>query len=344
MAVGLAEHGRRTVGAVHMKPQAFALGEIREQIQVIVSPAAGGAGAAHHRHHATATGLQLRQRLIQAFCCDVVSVIRRNQAHAFRAPTHDPDRPVHAVVRLFRHEHSSLTVISVRPRVVLRACMPPPGRQQGHQVGECPPVTHHATTPLRQSHVKANPRHQHLFHRRIGRTHFIDGSAVVEQVGHHAHERPVRKRHRHLVSHVPRVLQAVGSRHHLPHQLGQAFRRVQACRPVVLLLFRRRPRHGNRVLLGLCTSEVGHQVAQDFLSKAGEAVGVIGRPKCGVHRLQHGRKFRRKPGIHRALDIGVKAFSEKESTFSLVEKAWICLGPSTELLFLRPKSISEPTR
>ena len=47
MAVGLAEHGRRTVGAIHMKPQAFALGKIREQIQVIVSPAAGGAGAAH---------------------------------------------------------------------------------------------------------------------------------------------------------------------------------------------------------------------------------------------------------------------------------------------------------
>ena len=280
MAMGLAEHGRRTVGAIHMKPQAFALGKICEQIQVIVSPAAGGAGAAHQRHHATATPLQLSQRPIQAFCCDVVSVIRGDQAHAFCAPTHDADRPVHAVVRLFRTRAQPLTVISVRPRVVLRACMPPPGRQQGHQIGECPSVTHHATTPLRQSHLTANPRHQHLFHRRIGRSHFIDGSAVVEQVGHHAYERAVRKWNGHLVAHVSGVLQPVRAQHHLPHQLGQSFWMVQPVPPRMFCSSSAVQGMDTASALALGTPQVLHEVFQDLLApRRANRSRIVGRPQ-----------------------------------------------------------------
>ena len=155
--------------------------------------------------------------MLQVVDVHAVVGVRLHQHHRFRTPPQDADGAVDAVVGLFGDQHHVRVCLTdaVAPRVLVETqTQLPLGGQQGHKVAQGSAVTKDATAPLRQPQRLPHLIQEQMLQGRVGRSHLVNGLPVVEQVGQGAQHGFLRKGDRHLVAHVPGVVQLVGAFQH----------------------------------------------------------------------------------------------------------------------------------
>ena len=205
------------MGAVHVEPHLFSVGPFRDAVEGVVRPCARGACAPDHSQQLFPLPAQFTGLVRQVVDVHAVVGVRLHQHHGIGSPSQDADGAVDAVVGLFGDQHHVGVGLTnaVAPRVLVQA--QPQfalGGQQGHQVAQGSAVTKDASAPLRQPQRLPHLIQEQMLQGRVGGSHLVNGLPVVEQVGQGAQHGFLRKGNRHLVAHVPGVVQLVGAFQH----------------------------------------------------------------------------------------------------------------------------------
>ena len=98
------QHRRRAMRAVHVEPEPALPAEVGDRLERIEGPRGRGAGAGDDGEHLASGALGRGERLRQCLGSEAKSLIHRDGEDSRAAEAEDLRRPLHAVVRLVRHE------------------------------------------------------------------------------------------------------------------------------------------------------------------------------------------------------------------------------------------------
>ena len=167
------------MSAVDVEPQVVLLRKRGQHLQIVKRPCRSRAGIANHCDDFHSLVNRFCVRFLQRFWVDLMVAKGANLHGTRRAPTHDANRPVHAVVRLLADQDRARCCGSILPRIARSFALA--SGEQGGQVGQRAAVAQNAAGSAPQAHESGKLLHHRLFHGAACRSHFINGHAVIEQ-------------------------------------------------------------------------------------------------------------------------------------------------------------------